>query len=462
MIPESDANRKPRFLVFCRNYIVADFRQSFDPVADRFDFAYLTDSASPIALDTRSQFYKALDAGLRSGELDADDVAEIVDRCRLLRNVDRAQAEKLVHAMAIALAHHIDAFRPDALISQMVDEYVSHTFAVLAKKRSLGYLGYCAGYFPGTSLLLADAHGRPYNWRAADDLEVSERLERVSGVTFRQTYNLGAGYSWGRHLKSVLRYRVKLLWFAIRGRVEKDPWNLHYRVTPYIAERRHLRDFPGAGLFSANWQADLDALRQRRPDAKIIYMPLSYFPESTIDYWVLDRRMIDYAAMIQTIAATLSRDDIVVVKEHLHMMGARDTNLLKALNGMEGVVSVPPLELSNAVVARSDTVLLGSGSPGIEATIRGKPVVTFCDTSYWYAPSGATFLDLAKVEEWPARIAAAIHSYSPLGIEGQRRFIAGCLEASTRVIEGKTTIWPVLDAGDLVPLLTRLAAADGR
>jgi hypothetical protein len=458
---ENDSNPKPRFLVFCRNYIVADFRKSFDPVSDRFDFAYLTDSASPIAADTRSQFYKALDAGLRSEELDTDDVVEIVDRCRLLRNIERAQAEKLVHAMAIALAHHIDAFRPDALISQMVDEYVSHTFAILAKKRGLGYLGYCAGYFPGTSLLLADAHGRPYNWRATNENEISERLERVSGVTFRQTYNLGAGYSWGQHLKSMLRYRVKLLWFALRGRVENDPWNLHYRVTPFIAERRHLRDFPSSGLFSENWQADIDALRRQRTGAKIIYMPLSYFPESTIDYWVLDKRMIDYAAMIQRIAATLSRDHIVVVKEHLHMMGARDTNLLKALNGMDGVVSVPPLELSNAVVAEADTVLLGSGSPGIEATIRGKPVVTFCDTSYWYEPSGATFLDPAKIDEWPTRIEGAIDTYSPLDAEGQRRFIAGCLEASTRVIDSKT-IWPVLDAGDVVPLLTRLATADAR
>jgi hypothetical protein len=447
--------------VFCRNYIVADFRQSFDPVSDHFDFAYLTDSTSPIASDTRSQFYKALDADLRSDELDADDIAEIVDRCRLLRNIDQAQAEKLVHAMAIAIAHHIDAFRPDALISQMVDEYVSHTFTLLAKKRGLGYLGYCAGYFPGTSLLLADAHGRPYNWRAADDSEVSQRLERVSGMTFRQTYNLGEGYSWGRHLKSMLRYRVKLLWFALRGWIEKDPWNLHYRVTPYIAERRHLRDFPSARLFSTNWQTDLGALREQHPGAKIIYMPLSYFPESTIDYWVLDKRMINYTAMIQTIAATLSRDHIVVVKEHLHMMGARDTAFLKALNGMEGVVSVPPLELSNVVVAQADAVLLGSGSPGIEATIRGKPVVTFCDTSYWYAPSDATFLDPAKVKDWPARIVDAIDNYSPLRIEGQRQFIAGCLEASTRLIESKT-IWPILDANDLVPLLTQLAATDGQ
>lgn len=456
MTLENDAARKLRFLVFSRNYIIADFQKSFAPVSERFDFSYLSDGLSPIAADTRAIFYAALKEGAQFEELDAEDIADIIGRCRMLRHINHMQAEKLVHAMAISLAHYINVIRPDALISQMVDEYTTHIFAILAKKRGLGYLGYCAGYFPGTSLLLGDAHGRPYNWRIADEAEVSERLERVSDVAFRQTYNLGVGYSLLKHLKGMLRYRVKLLWFALRGWREKDPWHLHYRQTPFIAERRWLRDYPGAAMFSTDWRQDLDTLRQQRPGAKIVYMPLSYFPEATIDYWVLDKRMIDYAAMIRKIAATLSRDNIVVVKEHLHMMGARDAGLLKALNAMEAVVSVPPLELSNAVVAEADTVLLGSGSPGIEGTIRGKPVVTFCDTSYWFKPSGATFLDLARLEEWPGQIDAAIDAYSPLTEEGQRAFVAGCLQASTRVVDVQST-WPILDADDLVPLLNLVA-----
>lgn len=456
-----DQGRKLRFLAFSRTFIVADFQRSFGPVSDRFDFAYLTDGASPLAPDTRVQFYAALASGARTDELDAAEIDDVIDRCRLLRNLVRQHAEKLVHAMAVAFAHHIDAFQPDGVISHMVDEYVSHVFALLAKKRGIGYMGCCAGYFPGTSLLLIDAHGRPYNWRTPDADEVAARLERVSGVAFRQTYNLGVGYSMSRHLWRMLRYRIKVAWFALKGWREKDPWHLHYRQTPYIAERRWLRDYPGADMFSANWQQDQDALKRQRPGAKTVYMPLSYFPESTIDYWVLDKQMIDYAAMILRIAATLARDNIVVVKEHLHMMGARDTGLLKALKAMPGVVSVPPLELSNAVVAKADAVLLGSGSPGIEATIRGKPVVTFCDTSYWYGPSGATYLDLANVEEWPERITAAIDVHKPLTPAGQRAFIAGCLQSSTRIVDVKS-VWPVFDAGDLVPLLTRLGTAAGR
>lgn len=262
MTTDSDVVRKPRFLVFSRNYILGDFQASFLPVSDRFDFAYLSDGVSAIGADTREIFYRALKDGLVSSELERHEIGDVMARCRLLRNLDAAQAEKLVHAMTIALSHHIDRFRPHALISQMVDEYSSHLFALLAKKRNLGYLGYCAGYFPGTSLLLADAHGRPYRWRKADDAETAERLERVSGVSFRQTYNLGSGYSLFKHVKSILRYRVKLAWFALRGWREQDPWNLHYRVTPYAADRRHLRDYPRARLFSRDWAGELSRLRR--------------------------------------------------------------------------------------------------------------------------------------------------------------------------------------------------------
>lgn len=456
MSSNKSAARKARFLVFSRNYILGDFQASFRPVSDKFDFFYITDGVSAIGPDTRKIFYGALKKEQRSAELNEDEIEDVIARCRFLRNIDHQQAKNLVHAMTIALTHYIDSFRPDALISQMVDEYTTHVFALLAKKRELGYLGYCAGYFPGTSLLLADPHGRPYRWRAVDEAEISERLDCVSGMAFRQTYNLGASYNLAKHLKSMVRYRVKVAYFALRGWIEKDPFHLHYRQTPFIAERRWLKDYPASSMFSIDWQSDLNALRKHRPSANVIYMPLSYFPESTIDYWVLDKRMIAYAPMIQKIVEILSRENIVVVKEHLHMMGARDAALLRALNRIDGVVSVPPLELSNKVVAQADTVLLGSGSPGIEATIRGKPVVTFCNTSYWFEPSGSTYLDLSDIEAWAERINEVLENHVPMTPDMERQFVSECLEASTRV-RAEQSIWPLLAAEDLIPLLTGLA-----
>jgi hypothetical protein len=217
-----------------------------------------------------------------------------------------------------------------------------------------------------------------------------------------------------------------------------------------------LRDYPGSAMFSADWAADLASLRKEKPSAKIFYLPLSYFPESTIDYWVLDKRMIDYCAMILRIAEALSSNHIVIVKEHLHMMGARDGSFLRTLRAMPGVVSVPPLELSNVVVAESDLVLLGSGSPGIEATLRGKPVATFCDTSYWYEPAGAALLSLDEISCWADKLADFSDRHKPLDSTEQHAFVRACLASSTHVAEART-IWPILDPEDLKHLLPAVA-----
>lgn len=453
--------RKPRFLVFCRNFLMPDFHASFDPVSDRFDFGYLTDTGSPGASDTRAAFYRALNAGECSSDLSDDDIADVVDRCRLLRNLERGQAIALAHAMAVALGEEFDRFKPDAVLSQLVDEYSTHIASLIAARRGLGYLGYCAGYFPGTVLLLADAYGRPYNWRDADPTEVAAQSERVSGVAFRQTYNLGASYGRWHHWRSVARYQVKRAWFGWRAIRERDPWGMHYRILPFIAERRQFADFPSDRLFVPDWEASLAAERRRRPYARVVYLPLSYFPEATIDYWVGDKRMIQYESEIVRIVTSLAHDAIVVVKEHLHMMGARPIRFLEALRSIPGAISVPPLAFSNAVVAASDAVILGSGSPGIEATIRGKPVFSFCNTSYWFAPSGGRFLDLGRVDSWLELIESDLSEYKPSGDAGRQAFVHECLRSST-LSTATGMIWPVMMPEQADALLTHMIHIAGR
>src|SRR5690606_137109 len=105
-------------------------------------------------------------------------------------------------------------------------------------------------------------------------------------------------YRWSKHLFRMAREHVKTVVHLVRRKIERDPWNLHYRVMPYCAAQRRFRDFPRRALFDADWSAKLSALKAGRPNAPVVYLPLAYVPESTTDYWITDRRAADYDRIV--------------------------------------------------------------------------------------------------------------------------------------------------------------------
>jgi hypothetical protein len=103
-------------------------------------------------------------------------------------------------------------------------------------------------------------------------------------------------------------------------------------------------------------------------------------------------RLLDYDEAICSIATDLAKENLVIIKEHVHMLGIRDQGLYARLRDIPNVVSVPPEVISNNLLEDfKPSVLVGAGSVGVEATLRRLPVVTFSPTSYWCSPSGATY-----------------------------------------------------------------------
>lgn len=451
----SESDERSRILVFCRPYLIANYRENVRPAETDHDFHFLTDGASPGTHDTRAAFYAALESGARSGEVTAEEEADVIARCRMLRNIDRAMAVRLVHAMAVTLAAEIDRVAPAGILTQMVDEYVVHLLSLLAAKRRIGFVGYCWSYFPEHAMLLADAYGRPFDCREPGDAEIDSVLGEISARAFRQNYNQRDSYRWSAHLYQLARYRAKQLWFAIQARRHRDPWNVHYAMTPFIVERRRLADFPHPHYFHDDWTGELARLRRERPDAPVVYLPLGYFPESTIDYWIGDKRALDYETLAIEMARTLAEDCVVIIKEHLHMMGSRGAAFTKALKAIPGAVSVHPMEFSNDAVAAADAIVLGGGSVGVEATVRGKPVFSFCDTAYWFAPSGATWLDLGAIGGWSARIRERLAAGGAPDAGAGRALIRACLRSTTRS-RGEVKFWPLMLEEDLRAVLRRL------
>ncbi|XIA64105.1 hypothetical protein ACFIOY_35090 [Bradyrhizobium sp. TZ2] len=341
--------------------------------------------------------------------------------------------------MAAALQEWLDRLNPEAVICHWVDEYVTHLLSILARRRGVRFVGYAYSLFPGLLQLTSNANGDAFDIRTPSSNEVEEAIAALMKPFFRQDYNQRLNYSLRRHVLGIGRYYVKRIVFLAKGYLERDPLHVHYAITPYLAERRSIRDFPSANCFSNDWKSELTSLR-KKSSSPTVYIPLAYFPEAAIDYWIKDKSIIDYENKMVEIVAAISRGCVVAIKEHPHMLGARNPDFYKRVGSIPNVVMIPPLEYSAEVMASSDAVLLGAGSVGIEAALHDKPIFTFSNTSYWFARSGAVYLDLASIGNWAERIVEALKSARPLSKGEKHEFIKACLGCTVFLA-------PVGDAG---------------
>src|SRR5882757_8349446 len=101
-------------MVFCRPYLVDDFKANFAPLSGDEKLFFLTDGRSKGTDDTREAFYRHLRTGAPSCLLDAEQSDDCIRRCRLLRNLDRDDAERRLRAMAAALQEWLERLNPEA------------------------------------------------------------------------------------------------------------------------------------------------------------------------------------------------------------------------------------------------------------------------------------------------------------------------------------------------------------
>ena len=444
---DTQAGCKPAVLVFCRPYLVPDFRDNVAALKDEYDFHFLTDGRSPGTTDTRARFYARLGKSTRPRDWTAEEEINVVARCRYLRNLAPDQSLAMVRAMVSVIEEEFGRVRPQVVLSHMVDDYVTHLISEVARRRGITYVGYCYSYFPGKIQATVHEGGVAHLVRRPDDAEVAATLAQISERTFRQNYQQKEVYTPLRHLKALLRYQVKRAVFRLMAWRDRDPLHVHYGCLPFVVERRRWSDFPASSDFHADWRERL-ANPPAAASRPILYMPLGYFPESTIDYWIEDRSILDYEAVMLRVVALLGQSFRVVVKEHLHMLGARNPEFYRRLRDTPGVVSVPPAEYSNDVLGMADVVLLGAGSVGVEAFIRGKPIVAYSDRSYWFAASAATCVPLAQIGQWPDLIRRCMAGYVAPSAEQTIEFVRACLCSTMRTLR-PGRVWPICEPADL-------------
>lgn len=116
------------------------------------------------------------------------------------------------------------------------------------------------------------------------------------------------------------------------------------------------------------------------PDLCYAFFPLHTEPE--VSLLVYGRPYVNQIEVIRSLAMNLPADRILLVKEHPWMVGKRSMDYYNALLNIPRVRLVQPSVDARDLILNADLVTVITGSIALEATILGKPVLTFGDCPY--------------------------------------------------------------------------------
>ena len=167
--------------------------------------------------------------------------------------------------------------------------------------------------------------------------------------------------------KTTLKYHLKLLAKYVKGSINRSNEFFH---TSYI----------GNVVYERQVVKGIKSYWKKKPfyDKEILNKPFFYYPlhvDPESSTMVTSPTQTNQFAVVEAIAKAKPVDHILVVKEHLTMIGRRPKGFYKKINEMPGVYMINPLESSFTCIKNSQAVITLTGTAGFEAVLLKKPAI---------------------------------------------------------------------------------------
>ncbi|WLR96182.1 capsular polysaccharide export protein, LipB/KpsS family [Shinella sumterensis] len=362
--------------------------------------------------------YNALKA---DGDVNLSDGDQnVIARCRLLRTLSKAEAARHVHATRFAVREMLSDVKPDVFLSETTDQYLHQILFEECALRGIPAFGivqtFVNGYFRVSQMGERCAARTASVDECAAVLRQLEDKSYVPNFIAKQKKNLKKAYT-----KAWLSNFARVIFFGVYRRITRDLLNYHYWASSRGIFFNHVHFFPAAELGDRNWEAVL-----RQDNRPSVFVPLQFFPEATIDYWVQELDFVNYEGSLIRLLTRLSSDFQFIVKEHPGVWGHRHPSFYDRLAQVPGLIFCPTNVAAQQCIEVCDAVLVWTGSVGFEAALRGKPVMTVTTPYY---QSGARFKQIGH-ETASAEVQAHIASVGaqPIGEEEKIELIRYLLE----------------------------------
>ncbi len=314
------------------------------------------------------------ESGVTSSE-EGVDFEDIIKRCRLLRSLPHSEAMLHVLSMKKAVSDVFDAVKPDLVISETIDQFLMDLIYFESLKRGIPFVGLVISFVNG--YYRVTARGEYNHLRNVPDKEVQSVIQKLEQKSYKPKFvTQSDGNFKAAAIDRWFKNALRIPYFFMKRLFTGETYNYHYWASQLTA-LNNFNLYPTMQLGLKSWKQVIGS--SNKP---LVYIPLQFFPEATIDYWCEDLEMIEYEDRLIDYVQKLSLDFQILIKEHPNVIGIRNSSLYRKLSKIEGVVICPTYEDSNYIVDLCDAVLVWTGSVGFEAALRSKPVITVCNPYY--------------------------------------------------------------------------------
>jgi hypothetical protein len=347
-------------------------------------------------------------------ELGERDCEEIIRRCRLLRIIDRDLALRMIGAMWRVIQDLLEEQKPDAFACFVVDRYVLDLFDRALRERGATYVGIAAGILPETLMFMSRGEYLPVREPLPE--EVDAAVSALSARDFVPTNAWVRRFGLRQFLGTYVRTNARSLAFGLLRRLRRKSWDFRYLVARYAetGARVRLRDRRITRVIADDWRDRLEKV----PFDRRVFVALPVTPEASIDYWIGDLDLVDYATAFEKVARALGSAGFgLFVKDHPAHFGFRQMDFIRRLERCPGVTFVPYGVPARELIELCKSTFTLTGTVGFEAAFAGRCAVVHAGA--YYAADGL-FVGINGLDD-VSRLPERIDAFAPAGDLASRR-----------------------------------------
>ena len=374
---------KKRILFFARDYQVDLFGKLSELLdADCFYFTMLKSEQLALKnkynIQTEYCFESFLETPktnsnpkIKEYELDSSFVSD-----RYWGSFNNKKRNQLLNLEITFISEILDTTKPNLVVNEIVAIEIAEVLYLESKRRDIEYAAWMVSPFRERCFywLETPMHGeleKCFNKPVVDQYDLdfasnfinsykdSENLKPFYASNLPSRYNL---YNVYINIRKAINYYASFLKFkALRK---------NYALKYYFCGDNSIFNIFFASLWR-NLYTKYDALEGL--SESLVFYPLHYEPEASILY--MSEFYEDQAALLRNLAKCISRNQVLIVKEHPQQAGMLLTKKFQNLKkGISNLIFLPAEFSTKEVLKKSELIITQTSTAGIESLIMGKPV----------------------------------------------------------------------------------------